>query len=342
MVKTIDDIASRWPFLVARGRHTGYRTLLAPDFLTECRLHGQLSDKAHADVPARVHQTSVDSAEVGRLTLIYRTERLAPPDLEGATSEHRPVVDEHGRPLQMLYGIVTRWPPSAPADERDLAVARAAALISYRRFLTDEDGYDVDASTAFPLHTSLAQRGQTREPNPPSPPPPAPPPTPAPLTLPPSSSEPLPPRPRRGRDPGLSSLLTRHGRALTAAAAVTVVIVVLAVWLLRPSPSPVDVVATKLVPPRGTLVNCSQPVRFTLSATIRPREGGRVIYRWEPAKLIDPKLRNGRLNLSADKQLEIKVTATRAVTRDKLKNNFQLVVDGQKHILDYDLRCASQ
>ena len=36
-----------WPFLVARGRERGYRTVLAPGFLTERRLHGLLSDSAN-------------------------------------------------------------------------------------------------------------------------------------------------------------------------------------------------------------------------------------------------------------------------------------------------------
>jgi hypothetical protein len=316
----MDDTTSGWHFLVARGRHTGYRTLLAPDFLTARRLQGQISDNAGAAGPPRLHQTNIDSPEVGPLTLIYRNERLAPSDLDGhASNASPPVTDEHGRPLELLYGIVTRRRPNAPPDERDLATARIAALNSYQRFLADEDAYDVETSTALALHTPLTQPHQT------------------PATTPPRTR----PSPTPSR-PGGSSLLGQHRRPIAAGASVVVVVVgvLLGVLVLWPSSNArVEVLAAKVVPSRGT-VGCGAPVRFTLSATIHALEKSRVDYRWEPAELVDKKSRNGSLDLRANERKRITASATRAVSRDKPKGSFRLVVAGHEHTLTYDLRCA--
>jgi hypothetical protein len=311
----MDDTASGWHFLVARGRHTGYRTLLAPDFLTERRLQGQLSDNAAAAGPPRLHQTTIDSPEVGPLTLVYRNERLAHSDLDGrAVNGSPPVTDEHGRPLEMLYGIVTRRRPSAAPDERDLATARVAALNSYHRFLADEDAYDVDTSMALTLHTPLAQRHQTAE-----------------TTPPPRTRPPAPRRP--------SSPLGQHGRPIAAGASVVVVVIVvlIGVWVLSSSAN-VEVLAAEVVPAPGA-VDCGAPLRFKLSATIHALQKGRVDYRWEPADLVDAKSRKGTLDLGANDKKRITATAVRPVSADNLKGSFRLVVAGHEHTLKYDLRC---
>src|SRR3954469_25015360 len=151
-----------WPFLVARGRHRGYRTLLAPGFLTERRLHGLLSDSANGERMdgSRAREVEVERPEVGALTLVYRTENMTEAELDGGRGDGL-ATDEHGRPLEMLYGIVCRGRLHGRVDDDDLGAARREAVESYRRFLAEEDGFEVDASDAFTL------RGITAAPAPP-------------------------------------------------------------------------------------------------------------------------------------------------------------------------------
>lgn len=141
------ESAYGWPFLVARGRERGYRTILAPGFLTERRLHGLLSDAANGQGPREIE---VERPGVGRLTLVCRTEQMTEAELDGGRGEGL-ATDEHGRPLEILYGIVCRGRLGGHVDEGDLGAARAEALASYRRFLAEENGFGVDTSDAFAL-----------------------------------------------------------------------------------------------------------------------------------------------------------------------------------------------
>jgi hypothetical protein len=107
-------------FLVGRTYTTGYRTLLAPGFLTDV---GALSRLV---APGRdgVQTSTVDGRP---LTLVCRTEHLGSSD-----------VDEHGRPVVLVYGFACTTPLDevAPAD---LERARAEALAAYRRATTRDD-----------------------------------------------------------------------------------------------------------------------------------------------------------------------------------------------------------
>ena len=152
-----------WAFLVARGRHRGYRSILVPDFLAETGEYGLLDEVVRGDVPAssgpRIEH--LDTPAAGRLTLAYRTSSLTYADLGrerqpagGDAAKHGPgdiVVDEHGRPLELLYGFVLPAPGLREADEMDLRTAREEALRAYRRFLTDEDSFTVQLSAPFRL-----------------------------------------------------------------------------------------------------------------------------------------------------------------------------------------------
>jgi hypothetical protein len=143
----MSESAYGWPFLVARGRERGYRTILAPDFLTERRLHGMLSDAANGHGP---RELEIERPGVGRLTLVCRTEQVTEAELDGGRDESL-ATDEHGRPLEILYGIVCRGRLGDHVDDGDLGEARAEALASYRRFLAEESSFDVDTSDAFAL-----------------------------------------------------------------------------------------------------------------------------------------------------------------------------------------------
>jgi hypothetical protein len=143
----MSESAYGWPFLVARGRERGYRTLLAPGFLTERRLHGLLSDAANGQGPQEIE---VERPGVGALTIVCRTEQVTEAELDGGRGNGL-ATDEHGRPLEILYGIVCRGRLGGHVDEGDLAAARSEALACYRRFLSEENGFGVDTSDAFAL-----------------------------------------------------------------------------------------------------------------------------------------------------------------------------------------------
>jgi len=146
------DAPKGWAFLVAAGRRTGYRTVLAPDVLVERGLAGALvAQVGGGGDPARPRTIELHGTrDLGRLTATAVAEPLTAGDLEGG-SGGEVVSDEHGRPLQLLYGIVagSRLRDTVPTS--DLLRARSEALRSYRRFLDDEDGFGVDASASFAL-----------------------------------------------------------------------------------------------------------------------------------------------------------------------------------------------
>jgi hypothetical protein len=151
----------RWPFLVARGRRVGYRVVLAPDFLVHTRQHHLLAEHVGAG-PAGPDGRSVvelPATGFGPLVVTYREEPAAAAELLPG-SESDILRDRHGRPLELLYGVVTGSPPE-PVDGGDLATARAAAIEAYRRFLADEEGADVQPSPGFTPDAMPPQRKVT-------------------------------------------------------------------------------------------------------------------------------------------------------------------------------------
>jgi hypothetical protein len=137
---------TRWPFLVARGRRVGYRVVLAPDFLVRDGQHHLLAEHVGAGPtgPDGRSVVEVPATGLGPLLVTYREESAAAAELLPG-SEPDTLRDRHGRPLELLYGVVTAGPPE-PVGDRDLAEARDAAIEAYRRFLADEEGADVQPS----------------------------------------------------------------------------------------------------------------------------------------------------------------------------------------------------
>jgi hypothetical protein len=152
---------SRWPFLVARGRRVGYRVVLAPDFLVRNREHDLLAEYVGAGPagPGGQSVVEVPSTGFGPLVVTYREEPAAAAELLPG-SESDILRDRHGRPLELLYGVVTGSPPE-PVDGGDLATARAAAIEAYRRFLADEEGADVQPSAGFTVDAVPPEPGIT-------------------------------------------------------------------------------------------------------------------------------------------------------------------------------------
>lgn len=219
-MSTLLDHAAGWPFLVARGRTRGYRTLLAPAFLTERELHERLSESTGGAAPGRVLSVQLDLPGVGPLSVAYTLDELRASDLDG----DRPAgggapTDEHGRPLELLYGIVSRERLGGPLDEADLRAARGVALQSYRRFLAAEESFGVELSSAFTLRTAAAPEAPLRA-------------APDEASAPQPSGSPPRPVPPRERS-------ARGSAPLPALVAAGIAAVLLLAWLLWPSGPPV-------------------------------------------------------------------------------------------------------
>jgi multiple sugar transport system substrate-binding protein len=152
-VVAVTDALEGWAFLVARGRRAGYRTVLAPAFLVDRNEHHVLAESTGGHHCEGARAVELATAQVGPFSIGYTSERLTRSDVEAGADGGELLTDEHGRPLEIVYGVVSRDTLDGPLDAEDLRTARAHALQSYRSFLSDEQGHRVDASAAFRLRT---------------------------------------------------------------------------------------------------------------------------------------------------------------------------------------------
>ncbi len=147
-----------WPFLVARGRRTVFRTVLAPQFVFDEGLEGLLAGST-SDGSTAPRLVNLDEQ---RLSIGYVSEGVALAEVEAPGRAGEVLTDEHGRPIEIRYGIVSRDHLQHPLDPEDLRMARSLALTSYRRLLDDEDGFRRDAATAIALRTAALDVGSSR------------------------------------------------------------------------------------------------------------------------------------------------------------------------------------
>jgi branched-chain amino acid transport system substrate-binding protein len=147
-----------WAFLVARGRCASYRTVLAPDFLVARGLHVVLAESLQGSgvVAGEVRMATLPAAGAEQATAHYTVQRATRADVDGDGHGDELLTDEHGRPLEMLYGVVTLDPQSKALTEADLRTARTQALASYGRFLANEHDFTVERSSARVLGASRA------------------------------------------------------------------------------------------------------------------------------------------------------------------------------------------
>jgi len=154
----VADAPEGWSFLVAPGLRTGYRTILAPDFLVDRGLDGLLAARvAAAPDEGAQRVVKVDVADIGRLTVAVMTERPSLRELDVDPESDELATDEHGRPLRMLFGVVVRDRTRRAVRDGDMQRARGDALVSYRRFLAAEDGFETDRS--IPVRLNLNSGG---------------------------------------------------------------------------------------------------------------------------------------------------------------------------------------
>jgi len=144
---------SGWSFLLAPRRTEGPRAVLAPDFLIERNREWLLIDSVCGDGTPQCGVVTVEDDELGCLTVVCETDQLA-------LGESVIQADEHGRPLGVLYGVVTLGRCDGGLDEDDLRVARMQSLSTYRRFL-EKDGtiFPPESSRPFPLQSEEPARG---------------------------------------------------------------------------------------------------------------------------------------------------------------------------------------
>ena len=160
-----------WAFLVARGRYRGYRSILVPDFLADTDERSVIAESISGDVDSagspRIRPLIAGNA--GPITVVYRSHRMTPADLaagEVGASDCEFVADEHGRPLDLLYGFVSRAIGVAEVREEDLATAKRQALDVYRQFLSDEAGFRTSTSHAYPVQVVAEPAVPKRRPAP--------------------------------------------------------------------------------------------------------------------------------------------------------------------------------
>jgi hypothetical protein len=141
-----------WAFLVARTRTRGYRLMLAP--ADRAAIRTDLIERcARPDVNGGPTIQIVRDGQAV-LSLVFDTHRLTGADLAAASVRTEPadlILDEHGRPIDVVYGFVCAAAVQEAADS-DLATARAQALDAYRRALT---GGQAPPSEPYRLESSL-------------------------------------------------------------------------------------------------------------------------------------------------------------------------------------------
>ncbi|MCE7010382.1 hypothetical protein LWC34_47400 [Kibdelosporangium philippinense] len=135
--------AQGWPFLVARGRQSGYTVRLAPDFLIKTREYGLLEEIAG---------TGGQVANVKGLAVVWAEHTVTGSDIDAAEAPR----DEHSRPLHLMYGFVSPHGTIDQPSEVDLSRSRELALETFRRFLADEREFTLEPSGPFPLASSIA------------------------------------------------------------------------------------------------------------------------------------------------------------------------------------------
>jgi hypothetical protein len=157
----IEPESRAWPFLVARGRKRGYRTLLAPDFLVAEHGYGVLDDSVVPSTQEDQGSLIEVVTRAGRaLTVVHATHLVTSTDIAepGAEADDHEPRDRHSRPLQLIYGFVCVDARVSEAHPDDLAACRETALGVYRRFLDDEEGFTVEAGQEFVPRTRVTRR----------------------------------------------------------------------------------------------------------------------------------------------------------------------------------------
>jgi hypothetical protein len=145
--------ALAWPFLISRGRDTGYRTIVAPDFLCNLGRRGLLLEVAGGDIRegdvATYRAILGQGTNVGDLSVVYRTipARGTDIDIEGDLLR-----DRQGRRIALVEGVVLRGrQPAVDVRSGDLERTHHAVIAAFRSFWQNERSFDVVPSTPLEI-----------------------------------------------------------------------------------------------------------------------------------------------------------------------------------------------
>jgi hypothetical protein len=241
--------------------------LLVPAALADAQHGGLLADALSGEDlrPGSVGTTTVAVPGVGPVQCAYSVERLDERSGLGSTGPPR---DEHGRPLEMLYGVACATAGELQLDRRDLDVARSAALATYARLLTDERAFVPEESRPFALRSTVVSQ---RVPHP------------AlsgaqPVVAAAGMRPPLAPAPRQA-----GSATRRRTWILPALVGSLVVLVGAVTWKVFLGPSP-DVLTSVTVTASGYQAPaCGSTVALAVSAMVTASADVNVGYRWQDA-----------------------------------------------------------
>lgn len=271
----------------------------------------------------------------GIVAALSRTHRLTWRDVDGGTTAESGqgdglVTDEHGRPLELLYGFICRAGGIREVHEDDFKEALEQSLQAYRRFLADEDR-PFEQSRAFPMRTLPSYVT-------------------APTATVPSASAERPPRipsegpPMRVPSNNVSGTEHRRRRWMTVKAVavlgIAAVITLLVVARLGGEGSVTRVVATA-DPMRGE-VNCSQPVSITVHVEIYT--DGMATVRWAAGPEGEEPTPQPDLTFNqADVQRRDVLVQNLRTRSGEIKGSYEVVTNApnaRRGLAEYTLQCA--
>jgi hypothetical protein len=151
-----------WPFLIARSRSVGQRTVLAPAFLTSSRRHGLLKSALARPEPTTldVLRKSLHLDPEGTYTLFFRT-TIAHPRMIGSGGDV--LLDESSRTVEVTEGIMITGEVSEP-DPGSMAEALRITAETFRAFwlADDRNAGPVEAPAILPGKTAVVDLASLR------------------------------------------------------------------------------------------------------------------------------------------------------------------------------------
>jgi hypothetical protein len=237
--------------------------LLVPDLLADGDQSGLLADalsggSARAGLP-RVEP--ITAPGIGAVCCAYRTERWGEAGLDGSSGEA--ILDEHGRPLEIQYGILCATGSVLDVDPTDLEDSRAQALATYRRFLADEGGFVPERSRSFALRSMLTPGANSTA-------------APGAAQLPEEAGPEL-----RDTAPRESLPLPTGKGVAIAVLAVLVVAAAATLWALLLRSSHGRVVEVQVNAPQVAAAECGRSAAIRFDAVLRTDGKARVAFHWE-------------------------------------------------------------
>lgn len=147
-----------FPFVVARGRRVGQRTILAPDFLIETNSSGLLRDSITERLASdkSPYIIEVSSASLGPMTLVYRFTKVSSEVVYGLGQPGDSLLrDRSGRPIEIAYGLVFRGPSSivSAIDDMRFEILRTEAFTVFAEFINSEDTWTLGSSSSHSYQT---------------------------------------------------------------------------------------------------------------------------------------------------------------------------------------------